>query len=190
MASTNDSENPADGIELRTPAQGDGVDKGFPIRDGLFMLTNKWRERFSTLICITDSADELNANRLLPSKPDNGAHVAGWNHEDGSLNQQWRLVEDTPCDYTTYLEVLEGGLEIRASIQKWKPDLLPRLLLTHGEDAEYFVPPGVLVRRSLWEKANLQRQPVRSHLFDYDLFAIKSKAEVHSWAKDGFPVEV
>lgn len=62
-------------------------------------------------------------------------------------------------------------------------------LLTHGDAAEYFVPPSVL-RRSVWEQANLQRQPVRSHLFDYDLFAIKSKAEAHSWAKDAFPVEI
>lgn len=41
MASTSDSAKPADGIELRTPPKGDGVDKGNPLRDGLYILTNK-----------------------------------------------------------------------------------------------------------------------------------------------------
>lgn len=260
MSSTNNRAIPADETELRTPGEDDGVDKGIPIRDGLYILTNKMARTVLDLCHPKSGTDchgwSLNRDAsignqlwimqksnapdtytlknfrystfldLWAGQTDDGSRVVGWNHEHGSPNQQWLLAETTPVYYTiqnarrhTYLEVLEGnpangtkvtcssaavrkdhqmwildrvcasGLEIRDIIQKWKPDLLPRFLLTHGEAAEYFVLPCVL-RRSLWEQANLQRQPVRSHLFDYDLFAMKAKTEVHSWAKNAFQPEI
>lgn len=81
-----------------------------------------------------------------------------------------------------------SGQEIGALLQQWKPDLLTRLLLPRGEAAEYFVLPSVL-RRELWEQTKLQQQPVRPYLFDYDVFVIKCKGKVHSWARDAFPAE-
>lgn len=53
----------------------------------------------------------------------------------------------------------------------------------------YLCLPGTHYR-SIWERTNLQLQPVRRHLSDYDLFVIKSKDEVQTWARDTFPAEV
>lgn len=85
--------------------------------------------------------------------------------------------------------VSRSGQEIRSIIERWKPGLLsPRLFLPHGETAEYLGLPAIHCR-SLWEKTNLQRQPIQPLFFDYDLFVVKSKDAVHSWAKNTFPAE-
>lgn len=163
---------------------------------------------------------------LLAGNPENGAHVAGYPRVEGSLNQEWRIVEQACHHYTlqchqttTFLEIPRGdsasgtkitcsnatperdcqlwildrlsrsGPEIRAIIEQWKPELVPRLLLPHGDSVEYFIPPRV-VRQHLWEKADLQSQQVRLHLFDYDVFVIKSKEIIHSWARERFPTEI
>lgn len=186
------------------------------------------------IICKNVSRDNYTLNNLhyarfldlLAGNPDNGAYVIGCVRVEGSLNQEWRIVEHIPHFYTlqcertnTFLEIPGGnsangtkttcsaaasekdcqlwqldrvsrsGVEIRAIVEQWKPELLPRVLLPHGDAAEYFVLPGAF-RRALWEQTNLQRQQVRPHMFDYDIFVIKSKEVVHSWARDTFPAEI
>lgn len=82
--------------------------------------------------------------------------------------------------------VSRSSLEVGAIIGQWKPELQSRLFLPHGDAAEYLCLPGNLCR-NLWEQTNLRRQLLRPHLFDHDLFVIRTKDGVHSWARDCFP---
>ncbi|KAG9040654.1 hypothetical protein FS837_000358 [Tulasnella sp. UAMH 9824] len=79
--------------------------------------------------------------------------------------------------------------EIKAILASWKSGLLDRLFQPYGDDAQYFVLPYEL-RKSIWERTNLQRQTVRKHVFDYDNFVIKAKDAVISWGRDRLLVDV
>lgn len=101
MASTSDSAKPADGIELRTPPKGDGVDKGNPLRDGLYILTNKMA-RTVLDVC----------------QPKSSTDCHGWSlHRDASIgNQLWIVQKSNTGDiyalrnfrHSTFLDLWAG----------------------------------------------------------------------------------
>lgn len=53
----------------------------------------------------------------------------------------------------------------------------------------YFILPSDL-RESIWQGTILLRQPIRTHLFDYDNFVIQSKDAVTLWARDRLQADV
>ncbi|KIO17418.1 carbohydrate-binding module family 13 protein [Tulasnella calospora MUT 4182] len=79
------------------------------------------------------------------------------------------------------------GAEIKALFRSWKPDLL--LFQPYDESAQYFVLRNE-TRTNLWKAANLLRQPVRSHFFDYDDFVIRMKEAATRWVTNRYKADI
>lgn len=112
---------------------------------------------------------------LPKGNPTNGTHVTCTEASEDRDHQIWDLER-----------VSRSSVEVKAIIERWKPELLPRILQPYEDAAEYFVLEREL-RKSIWEKTNLRQQRLHQHMFDYDDFVVKAKEAVRAWARDNFP---
>lgn len=124
MSSTNNRAIPADETELRTPGEDDGVDKGIPIRDGLYILTNKMARTVLDL-CVFSISQRiwvvLYAHAFVAAiagHPKSGTDCHGWSlNRDASIgNQLWIMQKSNAPDtytlknfrYSTFLDLWAG----------------------------------------------------------------------------------
>ncbi|KAG9049470.1 hypothetical protein FS837_010163 [Tulasnella sp. UAMH 9824] len=111
---------------------------------------------------------------------------------DDSANPKDDLDKQLPTDGGadgTMHPIPDGLYTITNKMARMLLDTCMALILVLKETVKYFVLPSEL-RRSLWDQTDLQQQLVKPHLFDYDLFVIKTKDKVQFWARDEFPVEI
>ncbi|KIO23033.1 carbohydrate-binding module family 13 protein [Tulasnella calospora MUT 4182] len=85
--------------------------------------------------------------------------------------------------------ISRSALDIKMMLKSWKPDIEPRLFLSHGDSVQYFVLPNQ-IRRDIWKGTGLLRQPLRPHFFDDDSFVTRMKDAVTYWARDRFQANI
>lgn len=112
---------------------------------------------------------------LPEGNPTNGTQVTCTEASEDRVHQIWELER-----------VSRSSVEVKTIIERWKPELLPRILQPYEDTAEYFV-LGYELRKSIWESTNLRQQRLHQHMFDYDDFVVKAKEAVRAWARDNFP---
>lgn len=121
MKSTYDAAQPADGIELPTSASDGEVDKGIPIRDGLYIITNKMTRTVLDLGVTSirmSRPPRSSACCCITGHPSSGSDCVGWSllRNEFIGNQIWIVAKsDTRHTYTlrnlrhsTFLDLWAG----------------------------------------------------------------------------------